>query len=221
MTINKQKRFAQMGDFDHVLEHTDFQDPENEKPKSRWHEQIFGNSNPITLELACGTGTYAVELARRNPERNYIGIDIKGARMWKGVRKTEAEELGNVRFLRIFIDHLDEYFGRGEVDEIWMTFPDPFPRGGDRSRRLTSPKFLKLYEIVLPKGGLVHLKTDDTQFYDYTQRSVKKYGGKVFRKVDDIYKSCPDDELLTIKTVFEEKHLSRQRTISYCNFAIN
>lgn len=220
MTVNKLERFAQVAEFNHVLEHTDFQNNDTAKPKGRWKGDIFANDNPITLELACGTGAYTLELARRNPDINYIGIDIKGARIWKGAKQAKTENLSNVRFLRMFIDHLDEYFAEDEVDEIWITFADPFSRAGDRNNRLTSPKFLRLYKQILPAEGVIHFKTDDTNFYDYTCRSVKKFGGSILEKVNDIYENRRDDELITIKTVFEKKHLQNKKTISYCKFTL-
>jgi tRNA (guanine-N7-)-methyltransferase len=219
MTVNKLERFAEVAEFDHVIEHTDFQNGGTAKPKGMWNKDIFGNQNPITLELACGTGAYTLELARRNPNRNYIGIDIKGARIWKGAKQAKAESLDNVRFLRIFIDHLDEYFAENEIDEIWITFADPFPRAGDRSNRLTSPKFLRLYKYVLPIAGNVHFKTDDKNFFRYTCQMVTQFGGSILEKVEDIYLKQPENKFLTIKTTFEKKHLQNGKMISYCKFS--
>lgn len=218
MTVNKLERFAQIADFDHVLEYTDFQNPAETKPKGRWNE-IFGNRHPIILELGCGTGAYALELARRHPEKNYIGVDIKGARMWKGAKKAMAEDLSNIRFLRIFIDHIDEYFAENEVDEIWITFADPYSRAGDRNKRLTAPQFLTMYRSILKPQQPIHFKTDDTSFYKYSYRSVKRSGATVHEKVDDIYEQRPEDELLTIQTDYEKKHLQKGRTISYLQFS--
>lgn len=216
MTVNKLQRFAEVADFDHVIEHTD-----SSKPQGRWQRDIFGNDQPITLELACGTGAYTLELARRNPDRNYIGIDIKGARIWKGAKKAKAEDLDNVRFARIYIDHLNEYFAEDEVDEIWITFADPFPRSGDRNNRLTHPKFLILYKQVLRSGGKIHFKTDDPNFFDYTRQSVAGFGGSVVLTIEDIYKHELEDEQITIQTDFERKHLANGRTIHYCKFVFS
>ena len=121
----------------------------------------------------------------------------------------------------MYIDHLDEYFATDEVDEIWITFADPFPRAGDRNNRLTHPKFLRLYEKVLTPGGIVHFKTDDPKFFKYTQWSVKSFGGSLIQSIDNIYEKRTEDERLTIQTNFEKKHLARDRTISYCKFVIN
>lgn len=221
MTINKLERFEDIAAFSHVLEYTDYQHREAEKPKGHWRENIFDNSYPITLELACGTGAYTLELARRHPKRNYIGIDIKGARIWKGAKKAKEENLKNVRFIRMFIDHLDEYFARDEVNEIWITFADPFPRAGDRKKRLTSPKFLKQYKHILPPGGAIHFKTDDTPFFNYTCRSVKKFGGSLIKKITNVYAEKPNDELLFIQTAYEKRHLESGKAISYCKFTLS
>ena len=218
MTVNKLERFEEIAAFDHVLEYTDFQKKGIKKPKGRWGEQVFGNENPITLELACGTGAYTLELARRYPDRNYIGIDIKGARIWKGAKKALSEDLSNVRFIRMFIDHLDEYFAEGEVDQIWITFADPYPRAGDRSKRLTSPKFLKQYKHVLQLDGVVHFKTDNTSFFNYSCRSVRRFGGTVLERIENIYDTDLDNPLLSIQTLYEKRHLKNNKHISYGRF---
>ncbi len=219
MTVNKLERFAQIAGYNHVLEYTDYQQKGAEKPAGRWNEEVFGNNHPITLELGCGTGAYTLELARRYPKRNYIGIDIKGARLWKGAKRAKTEGLKNVRFMRIFIDHLDEYFAKNEVDDIWITFSDPYPRAGDRNKRLTAGKFLSQYQQVLKPEHPVHFKTDDTPFFKYTCRSVKRNDGQIIEKVDNIYSERPEDELLTIKTDYEKRHLEQGKTISYLKFS--
>jgi tRNA (guanine-N7-)-methyltransferase len=217
MTLNKLERFEENTELENVLEHTDYQDSTLEKPKGHWNH-IFGNDHHIALGLACGTGLFMLELARRNPDYNYIGIDIKGARIWKGAKQAKEEKLGNVRFLRIFIEDLNEYFAPDEVHEIWITFADPYPRAKNRGKRLTSATFLKIYTDILQPGGLIHYKTDDTDFFNYTCRSVQKFGGSIIQKVDDIYRDQPQNNLLTIKTVYEKKHLKQGKSISYCAF---
>jgi tRNA (guanine-N7-)-methyltransferase len=220
MAKTKLQRFADIDEFDNVLELTDFQNENKTKPKGRWNEDIFRNDHPIVLELACGKGDYTVELARRNADCNYIGIDIKGSRLWKGARKARDEELSNARFLRIYIDHLDEYFEEGEVDEIWITFPDPYLRGANRSKRLTSEKFLTIYRKLLKEEGPIHLKTDSEELFDFSKYSVEKNGGRILENVEDIYKERGDDEILTIKTDFEKKHLREGKAIKYLKFSI-
>jgi tRNA (guanine-N7-)-methyltransferase len=217
MTVNKLERFAENARLENVFEHTDYQDAAHKKLKGKWHH-IFGNSHPISLELACGTGTYTLELARRHPKVNYIGIDIKGSRIWKGAKRAKQESLENVRFLRIFIEELDDYFSRDEVNEIWITFADPYPSAKNCNKRLTSAGFLELYATILQSNGVIHYKTDDTDFFRYTCREIQKFGGSIIQKVDDIYHEQPENNLLTIKTVYEEKHLKEGKTISYCAF---
>lgn len=220
MGTNKLQRFKEIGEFENVFELTDYQEDNAQKPKGRWHDDIFGNSNPITLELACGKGAYTLELARRNPHKNFVGIDIKGARIWKGAKRALAEGLDNLRFLRIYIDHLDEYFVPGEVNDFWITFPDPYPNYGDRSKRLTAPKFLDIYKKVLKKDGIIRLKTDSDRLFNYTQRVIKETGSPLFDVVKNIYAQRPDDKLLTIKTSYEKRHLEAGKTIKFISFGV-
>ena len=220
MGKNKLERFREISDYKEVLELTDFQDEDVEKPRGRWQPDIFKNWNPIVLELACGKGAYTLELARRYPGKNFVGVDIKGARIWKGARRARQDGLENVRFLRIYIDHLEEYFAAGEVDDIWITFPDPYLKGSDRDKRLTSPKFLSIYQKVLAAGGLVRLKTDSDKLFDFTRRVVQKTGCGVREVVENIYRERPDDELLTIKTDYEKRHLENGRSILFISFEL-
>ena len=221
MGKNKLERFREMKEFENVAELTDFRDSEVPRPKGRWHSDIFENDNPIILELACGKGEYALELARRFPQRNIVGVDIKGARLWKGAGRAMDEGLANVYFLRIFIDHLDEYFAPGEVNDIWITFPDPYPKGSDRNKRLTSPKFLDIYRNVTGPETPVRLKTDSRELFNYTQRIIEKEGLEITDLVENVYNERPDDSLLGLKTYFEKKHLAKGRTISYVEFLLS
>ena len=221
MPKNKLERFKEMENFSNVSQLTDFQDSDIEKPKGKWHHDIFGNDNPITLELACGKGEYTLALSEQFPHKNFVGIDIKGSRLWKGARKALEENRENVHFLRIFIDHLDEYFAPDEVSDIWITFPDPYPKGSDRNKRLTSPKFLDIYRKVLKSKGTVRLKTDSRDLFKYTCRTIKRRACGVLDRVEDIYKERPDDLLLTHQTYFEKKHLKKGRTISYIHFTLS
>ena len=220
MPKNKLQRFEEIGEFENVLEVTDYQSPGKEKPKGKWKEQVFGNSKPITVELACGKGAYTLELARRYPDQNFIGIDIKGARIWKGAKKAIEEGLENVRFLRIYIDHLDEYFAPEEIDNIWITFSDPYPRGSDSSKRLSSPKFLSIYQKVMAKDGAINFKTDSESLFAFTKEVVSSTGCRVLDIVEDVYEERADDELLTIQTHYEKRHLEEGRTIRFIKFKL-
>lgn len=219
MGKNKLERFAEIAEFDHVLELTDFQEEDNKKPKGRWNKDIFQNDNPIVLELACGKGEYTLELAQKKPDTNFIGIDIKGARIWKGAKRALERDLPNVRFLRIYIDHLDEYFEAGEVEEMWITFPDPYPKWSDRNKRLTSPKFLATYQKVLKKDGVIHFKTDSDKLWNFSTQVIEQECN-VLDLVEDVYSERPDDPLLTTKTYYEKKHLENGKTIKYLKFKL-
>lgn len=220
MGKNKLQRFKEVKAFENVLELTEFQDDDSVKPKGRWHSDIFRNDHPITLELACGKGHYTLELARRNPQKNYVGVDIKGARIWKGAKRALGEKLHNVRFLRIYIDHLYEYFAPSEVAEIWITFPDPYPKFSDRNKRLSAAKFLAIYQQVLDPNGMIHFKTDNTKLFDYTLETIEKHHCKIQEIVTDIYADRPDSEILTIKTDYEKRHLSKGKKIKYVCFSL-
>lgn len=221
MGKNKLERFEEIGRFRNVLELTDYQGREEEKPAGSWSAEVFGNGNPVTLELACGKGEYTLELARRFPDRNFVGVDIKGARIWKGARRALEEELENVRFLRIYIDHLHEYFGGGEVEELWITFPDPYPRSPDRNKRLTAPKFLEIYRRVLKPGAPIRLKTDSKMLFDYTLEVIEEEGCLLGEKVDDVYRERPDHDLMTVKTYYERRHLENGKSIKYLDFRLS
>ena len=217
MAKNKLKKFEDVDRFSNVFEYTDFSDG-SPKPKGRWHKEIFKNENPIVLELACGKGEYTVNLARRNPDKNFIGIDKKGWRLWTGAKQALEEPLPNVHFIRMFIDHLDEYFAKGEVDEIWITFPDPYLRESQTSKRLTSPKFLNIYRKILSKDAIVHLKTDSDELYDFTLETIAEENCKIADRVDDVYSDRPEDPVLSLKTYYEKMHLKKGKTIHYIAF---
>jgi tRNA (guanine-N7-)-methyltransferase len=221
MSKNKIKRFADLHHFSNVYESFD---PESDivligpgkeqRMKGRWHEDCFKNNNPITLELACGRGEYTVGLARRYPGRNFIGVDIKGARMWKGATEALEEGLDNVAFMRTRIELLYNFFAPGEVAEIWIIFPDPFLK--KENRRLTSNPFLEIYKKVLHPGGIVQLKTDDDTLYDFTlQTWTENKDYELLYHKDNIYADPLITEDLTIKTYYEGKHLLAGKKIKY------
>ncbi|NLI14754.1 MAG: tRNA (guanosine(46)-N7)-methyltransferase TrmB [candidate division Zixibacteria bacterium] len=186
--------------------------------KGRWSEMHFGNANPIVAELGCGRGDYTVELAKRFPAINFIGIDLKGARLWRGAKNALASNLINVVFLRTAIRKLEEYFAADEISEIWLTFPDPYPKRRHESLRLTSPRFLNLYRKILKPDGAIHLKTDDPDLFDYTIKAVKADGWRIREAFDDIYGKPVNNEIIYIQTKYEKQHLADGKKIRYMKF---
>ncbi len=173
--------------------------------------------NKVILELACGQGAYTIALAQIYPDATIIGVDIKGARMWHGARLalTHAK---NARFLRTRIEELERFFNKNEVDEIWITFPDPHPREGKAAKRLSSARFLKIYEEILKPDGVVHLKTDSTDLYEWTKQSLPDSGWKILQDIPNVYGAGVYDEILHIKTPYERRYLKEGRTIHYLLF---
>lgn len=188
--------------------------------RGKWAE-LFGNDHPITLELACGKGDYSLGLGARHPDRNFLGLDIKGDRIWKGAMKALEAGLVNVRFLRTRIDHLPNYFAPGEIDEIWITFPDPYLRKSKKRKRLTHPVFLRRYARILRPGGLIHLKTDSNELYAFTLQVLGILGLPAKQQISDLYRLDNIPENLDIQTYYEKKHLSGGRTIKYVAFGLN
>ena len=183
--------------------------------KGNWHKVIFQNDNPIILELGCGKGNYAIALAEKFPELNVIGIDKKGDRLWHGVTQAQQRNLTNVRFVRLPIEKIVDYFATNEVSEIWITFPDPYPRRGEAKKRLVSPQFLSRYHQITAQGGKFHLKTDNVGLFAYACDVLADPAYSVSRRVDDIYQDAPEDDLLTIQTTFEKKYIAVGKKIQY------
>ena len=186
----------------------------------QWHKQHFNNSNPLTLELACGRGEYCLGLATRHPDRNFIGVDIKGARIWRGAVNAIDQKLDNVAFLRTKIESLDKFFEPGEISSIWITFPDPFLKEGKINRRLTSPNFLNMYKRLLPKDHSIHLKTDSPEFYEHTKEMIQQEGHQLLADSADIYKGALPHPDLDILTFYERSHLKDKRLIKYVEFRL-
>lgn len=183
--------------------------------KGLWGEKIFGNSNPIILELGCGKGEYTIALAERFPENNYIGVDIKGARLWKGAKYATAHKMKNVAFLRTRIDFINSLFGPDEISEIWLTFSDPQP--SKPRKRLSSQLFLDRYSGFLKKDGTIHLKTDSTLLYESTLDVIKEGNHRLLEANDDIYGSglAEKEPILSIKTFYETMFLAEGKKITY------
>ncbi|MEG1498095.1 MAG: tRNA (guanosine(46)-N7)-methyltransferase TrmB [Bacteroidales bacterium] len=188
--------------------------------KGKWKENYFKNNNPLILEVGCGKGEYTVELARKHADRNYIGMDIKGARLWRGCKTAEENAMQNVAFLRTKAEFLDRIFAPKEVSEIWVTFPDPQPN--KENKRLTSPAFLERYAKILDTDGIIHLKTDDTALYEYTfHQVVEKNAHIILDNTSDLY--APEEtyrEMMDIQTFYEKRWLQEGKKIKYISFRL-
>lgn len=184
----------------------------------KWGSEFFKADRPITLELGCGKGEYTVGLARADAARSFIGVDVKGARIWRGAKTVEEEQIPNAAFLRAEIENIDKFFTPGEVDELWITFPDPQMQ--KTRKRLTSTRFLTLYSRFLKPGGVINLKTDSPFLYEYTRRLVEANGFEVLANTDDLYGSGRADASTAIKTFYESQWLSRGKTIKLISFRL-
>jgi tRNA (guanine-N7-)-methyltransferase len=213
---DKLRKFAEIDTFPNV-----YQMEEGKVLKGKWGKDHFKNDSPIVLELACGKGEYALNLAKMFPQKNFIGIDLKGNRIWRGARTGVDEGIANLAFLRIQIEDITEYFGTDEVDEIWITFPDPQPQESREKKRLTFPGFLAKYKQFLKPDGKVNLKTDNDGLYLYTVEKVEELGLSCFKMTDHLYKSEFYDELLSIKTHYERIYLKHDKNINYIQFALD
>jgi tRNA (guanine-N7-)-methyltransferase len=206
-------RFEAIKGFENVLEYPG-------EMKGKW-SSFFKNDHPITLELACGKGEYSVGLGRLYPQRNFIGIDIKGNRIWRGAKTALEEGLHNVAFLRSHIDKITDYFTPGEVSEIWITFPDPQLRGSRMKKRLTFPRFLRLYQQVLTPGAPINLKTDSPDLYRFTKAVIDLYGLELLVDDDNIYAKGAVSPELAIKTHYEGLDIAGSNRIHYLRFKLN
>lgn len=191
--------------------------------RGKWHENYFRNNHPIVLELGCGKGEYSVGLAKNNPGKNFIGVDIKGNRIWTGAKEALDCKLNNVAFVRTRIDFIEHCFEKGEVSEIWITFPDPQPQKPRERKRLTNMRFIERYRKFLKPGGYVHLKTDNTGFYEYTLDVIQENKLNLIFHTKDLYSNCPEgrEELIQIKTHYEKLFTAKGEKIKYVLFQIN
>lgn len=225
---NKLRKFAEVQALPNVYETIDPLNPllrrgqdDILEMKGRWRELHFKNEHPITLELACGGGEYAVNLGKMFPERNFIGVDIKGARIWKGANQAFEENIENVAFLRTRIEQITRFFENGEIDEIWITFPDPFLRNSKTNKRLTSPRFIERYRQICKSGSLVHLKTDDPTLFLFSLETVAQDKNCIQEYCnEDIYAQPLEYPELSIRTYYESMHLDKGKKIRYLRFRI-
>lgn len=224
MGKNKLKRFSENQNFKNVFQPTREQTLNDYEMKGKWNQKFFKNENPVILELGCGKGEYTVALAEKFPDKNFIGIDIKGARFWRGAKTALENKMTNVAFLRTQIELVDRAFGENEVSEIWITFPDPQIKFRRTKHRLTHPDFLKKYHRILTHEGPVHLKTDSEFLYGYTHGVIQIEGHKVQLSNHDIYhpdnKELPE-EITSVQTFYERKFLGEQKKITYIRFSLN
>lgn len=212
MAQKKLQRFEAIKSFPNVLQYP-------EGIAGRWND-FFKNSNPITLELACGKGEYTVGLAKLYPKRNFIGVDLKGNRIYIGAKKCILENIQNAAFLRTQIDQIDKYFEKNEVEEIWLTFPDPQLRKSRAKKRLTHPKFLRLYQKILKPGGRINLKTDSPVLYAFTKTVIDMYGLILHKESENIYASEIVEPELQIITYYESLDIAQSKQVYYICFSL-
>lgn len=213
MGKNKLMKFAENKKFPHVFQ------PENTfcEYKGLWQSK-FGNRNPLALELGCGKGEYTVALSKKYPQKNFLGIDVKGARIWRGAKTVAEDKIPNAAFLRTRIEFIADFFDVNEADEIWLTFPDP--QVNKPRKRLTAPIFIERYRRFLKPEGIIHLKTDSRMLHDYTLKVIDENKFTLLDSYTDIYAQCPDDELLQIKTFYEMRYVAQGVPITYLKFKI-
>ena len=220
MAKHKLERFAENETFGNLFQRSHYDCQNIPFPlKGKWHQEYFHNDNPIVLELGCGKGEYTIAMAKRNPDRNFIGVDRKGARLWRGCKDAIEGQMANVAFLRITIDRIGYYFASGEVDEIWVTFPDPQLQ--HERRRLVSPRFVGYYRQVMKEsGGVLNLKTDSQELYEYVIEVAPEQNWPILEKVDDVYNQPCAPILTEVQTFYEKMWLSQGKRISYVRIGI-
>jgi len=218
---NKLQHFAENLTFDNLFQWKYEEVVQGFPYKGKWANDFFKNDQPVIIELGCGKGEYTVGLAQRNPQINYVGADIKGARLWRGLKTAQEENLSNVAFIRTRINLIEYYFGKQEVSEIWITFPDPHARDVAIRKRLTSPPFLQRYADILIPGGIINLKTDNIIFLEYTLDVIKEFGHEILELNYDVYGSGLDNEVTQIQTHYEKMWLKHGTKIKFLKFKLN
>ncbi|MCP4552628.1 MAG: tRNA (guanosine(46)-N7)-methyltransferase TrmB [Bacteroidetes bacterium] len=221
MPKNKLKKYGEINSFQNLFQYG-FHDLEKDDfpLKGKWNQDFFKNKSPIVLELGCGKGEYTNGLAENNLDRNYIGVDIKGARLWRGAKTSSEKELTNTAFIRTMIELIDQFFVTDEVSEIWIAFPDPQPKSVHEHKRLISPKFLTLYKKFLTTSGIIHLKTDNTDLYEYCLEVIKECNHEILLSTSDLYNSGIDDEVISVQTYYETSYLEQGKKINYLKFRL-
>ena len=218
---NKLKRFNENETFTNVIQPSREEVLDNFSFKGKWHS-FFKNTHPIVIELGCGKGEYTIDLAKKNPDKNFIGIDIKGARFWRGAKTALEDNLENVAFVRTQIELVNFIFDKGEVDEIWITFPDPQIKYKRTKHRMTNHAFLKKYDHILKKDGVINLKTDSEFMHGYTLGLLHGEGHEIIHANHDVYKDYySPDEVTGTQTFYEKKYLEKGKAITYIKFKLN
>jgi tRNA (guanine-N7-)-methyltransferase len=217
---NKLKKFAENLTFPNLFQPTVEEVREGFMLKGKWNRNFFNNDHPIVLELGCGKGEYTVALAKKYPEKNFIGIDIKGARLWRGAKTSQLDNLSNVAFIKSYIGFIEDLFAANEVCEIWITFPDPQPRMKQVKKRLTSPRFLNHYRNIMQSGGIIHLKTDNIELFDFTLREIERNNYELLYFTKDLYGTDSDGEVAETQTFYEQMFLKKGMKINYLKFRL-
>ena len=224
MAKRKLQRFAENETFNHFFQPGWEELSAGFSLRGNWNSRFFKNSNPVIIEMGCGKGEYTVDLSSKYPQRNFIGIDKKGARMWRGAKTSIEDSRTNVAFVRIRAENIAKVFGPAEIDEIWITFPEPQPNSPRHSKRFTSPQFIGRYREVLKPGGIIHLKTDNDMFYEYTLEVIREYGHTLLYNNPDLY-ATPDDpevkDVIDVQTHYEKIWLGQGLTIKYLRFRLS
>jgi tRNA (guanine-N7-)-methyltransferase len=218
---NKLRRFAELETMERVFQPgTNFADKDH-LLKGKWRADVFHNENNLVLEVGCGRGEYTIQMSKMFPGTNFIGLDKKGARLWKGAKTSNEENILHTAFIRTQVEHLHSYFEPGELNEIWITFPDPQPQKTRENTRMTSPRFLEIYKQLLVPNGVVHLKTDSAGLFEYTLEKIKEFGVTIQDCTKDLYGRENNSEVLHIKTTYEAIFLKEGFSINYVRFAFN
>ena len=220
MSKNKLQHFAEMKTFTNLFQPSAKQMYESDfELKGKWNDKYFRNSNPLVLELGCGKGEYTIGLAKKYLDSNFVGIDIKGARLWTGSKIATDENMTNVAFIRNKVEFINSFYNKNEVDEIWITFPDP--QIEKSKKRLTSSRFLNLYSEILKPKGIIHLKTDSILLHKYTLKIIKQNNLELIFSSDDLYNSEYNNDILSIRTYYEQKYLDKGIKTTYLKFKLN
>lgn len=220
MAKRKHERFEECKTFSNLIQAGFFDLLKDYPLKGFWAEKYFGNNHPIILELGCGKGEYTVSLGERNPDINYIGIDNKGARLWRGCKTAIEKNLDNVCFIRTRIELIERFFAPGEISEIWITFPDPQPGSSRVRKRLTSPRYLDSYKNITKPGSIIHLKTDNSGLFEYTLETITQQGHELLFHSFDLYGLNLNDDASGVQTFYEKMFLDQGISIKYLRFRL-